>query len=273
MLIDSSINDFYNQSSEDTRLLTGLGPLEFLRNKQLICRYLSSTSSVIADVGGGTGHYAAWLAALGHQVILIDPVSRHIQQAEKRSKKSKRTFKCLIGEARQLPVEANSVDLVILHGPLYHLQEHSERVAALKEARRILKTGGTVIGFAITHAASTLAALQNGMLHHQEIYQMCRQELESGAHEPPSAFPGMLAQAFFHRPEQLIQEFESSGFKSLGLYAVEGIAWMDAKYFESWATPEKQRRLLELVAATEADPALLCLSPHMMLAAEIDYEL
>jgi ubiquinone/menaquinone biosynthesis C-methylase UbiE len=268
MLIDSSINDFYTQSAEDTRLQTGLGPLEFLRNK----RYLPEAPAVIADIGGGTGHYAGWLAGMGHQVILVDPVSKHIQQAEKRSRRSKKAFKCIAAEARNLPIEANSIDVVILHGPLYHLQEPSQRLAALKEAGRILKTGGTVIGFAITYAASTLAALQNGMFHQPDILQMCRQELQNGEHEPPAAFPGMLAQAFFHRPDQLILEFEEAGFTKSGLHAVEGLAWLDANFFKSWASPDKRQQLLELVSATESDPELLCFSPHIMIAAEIDYD-
>ena len=95
MLIDPSINDFYIQSAEETRLQTGLGPLEFLRNKQLINRYLPGKPAVIADIGGGTGHYASWLADMDHEVILVDPVSRHIEQAKKRSRKSKRAFKCV----------------------------------------------------------------------------------------------------------------------------------------------------------------------------------
>jgi hypothetical protein len=81
----------------------------------------------------------------------------------------------------------------------------------------------------------------------------------------------MLAQAFFHRPEQLIHEFEEAGFKKIGLHAVEGLAWLDGRFFESWANPEKRQRLLDLVEATESNPEMLCLSPHMMLAAEVDY--
>lgn len=144
MLIDSEISDFYTQSSEDSRLKLGLGPLEFERNKDLISRYLPSSGGVIADIGGGTGHYAQWLTTLGHKVILVDPVPKHIQQAEKRAKNSKNSFRCILGEARQLPLDNHSADVVILHGPLYHLQDQGERIAALKEARRILKIGGIV---------------------------------------------------------------------------------------------------------------------------------
>nr|WP_197718668.1 class I SAM-dependent methyltransferase [Pedobacter schmidteae] len=269
-LIDSKIDSFYTQSSEDTRLKTGLGPLEFERNKELISRYLPSGKATIADVGGGTGHYAAWLSGLGHKVMLIDPVSKHIQQAEKRAKKIKNAFDCQIGEARNLPFAAQSFDLVILHGPLYHLLEQSERIAAIKEACRVLKPRGIILGFAITHAASTLAAFQNGFIHQPDIFKMCVEELSSGEHHAPSSFPGILAQAYFHKPSTLINEFQLCGLSILNLLAVEGMGWMDKSFFESWSTPEKRKRLNELLALTESDRDLLCFSPHMMIAAEVN---
>lgn len=265
--IDSSIVNFYSQSAEDLRLQMGLGPLEFERNKDLISRYLPSHKGYIADIGGGTGHYSQWLAAMGHDVLLVDPVPKHIQQAEKRAR-SKHPFKCVLGEARKLPMNDNTADVVILHGPLYHLQEEEERIASLAEARRVLKPGGFVLGFAITHAASTLAALQTGMLYEPDIFAMCKSELKSGYHNPPERFPEMLAMAYYHRPSVLRQEFEAAGLKPVGLFAVEGMAWMDGKFFETWSHPEKRKRLLELISITESDPELLCMSPHMMLAAE-----
>lgn len=270
-LIDPEINNFYTSSSEASRLTTGLGPLEFERNKDLISRYLPLCKCTVADIGGGPGHYADWLAGLGHRVILADPVLKHIQQAEKRSKKSKFPFQCLIAEARALPLEDHCADVVILHGPLYHLQDQSDRLAALKEAQRILRIGGVVLGFAITHAASTLAAFQNGMIYEDGIFPMCREELMSGIHHPPLTYPGMLAPAFFYRPSALVREFEMAGFTPLEVLAVEGMVWLDKKYFESWSSPFKKQRMLELLKITETDPELLGLSPHIMLAAELDY--
>lgn len=64
-LIDPSIDAFYSQSGEDTRLTIGLGPLEFERNKELILRYLPAGKCMVADIGGGAGHYAQWLASPG----------------------------------------------------------------------------------------------------------------------------------------------------------------------------------------------------------------
>ncbi|MCD9018897.1 class I SAM-dependent methyltransferase [Parachryseolinea silvisoli] len=268
-LIDNAILDFYTQSSEDTRLQVGLGPLELERNKALIARHLPDYPCRIADVGGGTGHYARWLSSLGHAVTLIDPVPRHVDLARRKAAHARRTFACVLGEARRLPLPKGAVDVVMLHGPLYHLQDAEDRQRALYEAQRVLRVGGVVLGFAITHAASVLAALQTGMIHDPDVFRMCLQSLANGEHYPPPGMPGVLPRSFFHRPAGLREEFEMAGFTVEEVVAVEGIAWLDQRYFESWAHPEKRQRLLELVRRTEADPDLLALSPHIMLAAGV----
>ena len=75
-LINPEIESFYAQTSEENRLDLGLGPLEFERNKELIQKYLPKKKGVIIDVGGGPGVYAEWLASLGYEVHLFDPVEK-----------------------------------------------------------------------------------------------------------------------------------------------------------------------------------------------------
>ncbi|NML56852.1 class I SAM-dependent methyltransferase [Chryseobacterium cheonjiense] len=265
--IDSSIDQFYTQSQEELRLSTGLGPLEFERNKILISRYLTP-SAKIADIGGGPGHYAQWLAGLGHDVTLIDPVKKHINQAKKRS--GKNFFRCIQGEARHLALDDASQDLIIMHGPLYHLQHEDERIAALREAGRKLKKDGIILGFAITHSASAVAALHSGLIYHHDILAMCTEELSSGIHEPPSEFPFMLPAGFYHRPSELLTEFSLAGFETIEMVPVEGLAWLDGSFFESWADPVKRSQLLRLIQITEKDRELLCFSPHIMVAAKLN---
>src|SRR5476649_1018832 len=133
-LINPDIDNLYAQTSEEDRLQLGLGPLEFERNKDLIQRYLPK-KGVIIDVGGGPGVYSEWLAGLGHQVYLVDPVEKHIKQANKRSAKAKKPFKSLLGESQKLDFADNFADVVIMHGPLYHLQLKEERIKAIAEAK------------------------------------------------------------------------------------------------------------------------------------------
>jgi ubiquinone/menaquinone biosynthesis C-methylase UbiE len=265
-LISTEIENFYTQTSEEARLQLGLGPLEFERNKDLIQRHLPASKGVILDVGGGPGAYAEWLSGLGYTVHLIDPVPKHIRQATKRANNLKKPFKATLGEARQLNFADESVDVVILHGPLYHLQNRPDRIKAIEEAKRVVKKNGVIVGFAINYAASTIAGLLNGFIHEPGFIEMCKQELLTGIHTPPKTMPGSLAEAYYHRPSQLIEEFKETGLEFINIYAVEGIIWLDKKYFESRADAKKKQAIMDVLAITENDQALLALSPHMMIA-------
>ena len=266
-MIDPEINDFYEETSESDRLQYGLGPLEFERNKELILRYIQKNSSTIIDLGGGPGVYASWLADLGHSVILIDPVKKHIEQAKKISKSQENQFECLLGEASKIDCPDNSADLIILHGPLYHLQDAEDRQNALRECHRKLKPGGLIMAWAITHTASTLVAMIQGMLNTDEIYEMCIEELNSGIHEAPDSMPGVLAKAFYHRPGQLKEEIQEADFLNISILPVEGLIWLDKNYFSTRANPEDKKRMMALLEKTETDPDLLALSPHIVAIA------
>ena len=264
MLISKQLEEFYKNAAEEKRLTYGLGPLELERNQELIVRFLAEKGGTVLDIGGGPGVYSEWLAGLGYKVFLVDPVGKHVQQAQKRSAKLKKPFKAILGEARSLGFEDRSADLIILHGPLYHLQERAERIAALKESYRVLKPGGALLGFAINHSISTLTGLLNGMIHDAQFYQMCISELSTGIHNAPAAWPGILSEAYFHKSEQLVAEVQEAGFTGTQLFAVEGMIWLDSKYFESRTDTAKKEKMMGLLRQTEQDEALLAFSPHMM---------
>ncbi len=266
-LIDSHIDRFYSTASEETRLQTGLGPLEFERNKALILKYLPKKTSVILDIGGGPGLYAAWLSELGHAVHLVDPVKKHIAQAGKRAAGLKNPFTVMLAEAQYLSFPDNGADVVILHGPLYHLQQKQERLKAIMEAKRTLKKGGYVLGFAINRSASTVACLLNGLIHNTAFFEMCCEELISGRHNPPAKWPGVLPKAYVHSPAGLQNEFEEAGLECVALTAVEGCVWLDKDYFQSRSVPGKRKALDALLQLTEHDLSLLAFSPHIMIAA------
>jgi len=267
-LINSNIERFYTYASEETRLDTGMGIFEFERVKSLIDRYLPSISSIVLDIGGGTGKYSAWMAQKGHTVHLIEPVNKHLYLAKNRSQKLKNPFIIQPGEAQKLSFPDNYADVVILHGPLYHLQKKDDRERAIREAKRVVKKGGQVLGFGINHSASTLAGLLNGCIHKESFFQMCREELTTGLHNPPDEFPWLLAEAFYHTPQKLKDEFLEAGLQYINTYAVEGLIWLDANYFTHMEHKRRRNTLMELLKITENDPSLLALSPHIMVAAK-----
>ena len=265
-LISKELEDFYNNASEETRLEKGMGIFEFERIKELITEHISTPNATIIDVGGGTGKYAEWLTKNNHDVHLIDPVLKHIKLAKKRANKLKKPFSVAIGEAKKLPFEDHFADLVILHGPLYHLQNEVDRITAIIEAKRVLKKGGIILGFAINATASTLVGLMNGMIHTNSFFDMCKQELTSGIHNAPKDFPFLLADAFYHKPEGLKKEFLEQDLTLINLFAVEGMGWLDHEYFTNMIDQKKSKTLKTLQILTQNDEYLLPFSPHMMIA-------
>ncbi|MEO6903382.1 MAG: class I SAM-dependent methyltransferase [Bacteroidia bacterium] len=265
-LISREIEVFYNKASEETRLEKGIGVFEFERIKSLIEKYISSPSSKIIDVGGGTGKYSEWLAKKGHQVHLVDPVLKHIKIAQIRANKLKNKYAVHLGESRNLKFPNNFADIIILHGPLYHLQQREDRALTIIEAKRVLKNGGIILGFAINYTASTLVGLLNGLLHKKTFFEMCKNELTTGMHNPPSDFPWLLAEAYYHKPEEFKSEFIEHELIYINTYAVEGMAWLDKDYFANMQNDKKKNTLMELIQLTQNDPFLLSLSPHMMIA-------
>jgi len=146
----------YGQVSEEGRLSMGYGPLELARTQELIGRHLPAPPAVVLDVGGAAGVYSCWLASLGYEVHLIDPVPKHVEQAREASaRQSAHPVASLrVGDARHLPGADSSVDAVLLMGPLYHLTEPQDRMRALLEARRVLRPRGLLLGAAICRFAT-----------------------------------------------------------------------------------------------------------------------
>lgn len=267
-LLNIEIDLFYSMGLEESRLKTGLGPLEYERNQELISRYILKQQAVIVDVGGGPGIYSEWLANLGHIVYLVDPVLKHITQAKKRSARLKNPFHCTLGEAQQLDIRNDFADVVILHGPLYHLPLKENRANAIREAKRILKKGGIILGFGINFTAFTLVGLLNGCIHDPDFFNMCKEELTTGFHQPPANWPGLLPVAYFHKQEEFQKEFEAEGLSCLALLPVEGFIWLDKTYFESRTNPRRNKNMMELLQLMEKEKSLLAMSPHIMIAVQ-----
>ena len=130
--IDPRVRRRYELVDEDDRLWRpGLGDLVRLRTWDIFDRLLPGRGR-IADIGGGPGTPAAYLARRGHDVVLLDPLPRHVQAATARCVSQPRApFRVEQAEARRLPLAGGSIDAALVMGPLDHLVEPDQRLAAL----------------------------------------------------------------------------------------------------------------------------------------------
>ena len=260
---------FYARGLERDRLAEGQGALEFTRTQGLLERYLPAPPAVVADVGGGPGRYALWLAERGYRVHLIDPVPLHVEQA--RSAAGGRPGAALaaaeVGDARALRLADASADAVLLLGPLYHLPERVDRLQALAEARRVCRHGGVIIAAAITRFASTLDGLRGGYLEDPAFAAVAAADLRHGRHRNPTGEPAYFTTAYFHRPEDLASECAAVGLAHEATLAVEGAAWLLPDLDARLADERRRAVLLAALAALEAEPTLLGVSAHLITVA------
>lgn len=262
------VYEFYNNGAEIGRLERGLGIVEFYRTKEIIERYLDG-SMVIYDVGGGIGKYSEWLASLGHKVSLIELAPAAVDYAKEHMTVP---YEAMTGDARKIDKPDNSADMVILMGPLYHLQNREDRMLTLSEAKRVLKDCGILIAAGISKFSSATWALSvygNGVdFIDDEIYMnMIRREMKNGEHIRPKEYPYVISNAYFHTIDGLRDEITEAGFKVKESSAVEGCSWITPDIAEKWKDAGRRDRLLEIIRITEHEETMMGISPHFIVIA------
>jgi ubiquinone/menaquinone biosynthesis C-methylase UbiE len=265
-MLSDDIRAYYEAGQEQTRLTGGVS-IEFTRTQELILRHVPPAPAVIYDIGGGTGPYAFWLAELGYSVHLRDKMPLHIEQARQRMALHHALASLAVGDARKVDLPDESAELVLLLGPLYHLTEREDRVQALREAYRLLRLGGIVLGAGISRYASVLDGMNRGFLDDPVFREIVRTDLATGQHRNPDHRQlHYFTTAYFHQPAELRQEAQDGGFDETILYAVEGPLWLAQAAQERWNDPVLREHYLEAMRWIECDSALIAVSAHLLVA-------
>ena len=266
--LDPAIGAYYTHASEETRLELGPFQLEALRTRELILRHAPSPPANVVDVGGAAGAYAFWLAERGFSVRLIDAVPNLVEIANARNKDAPHPLtSCTVGDARAIPENDASADMVLLLGPLYHLLDAEDRRIALAETRRVLRDGGVLIAAGISRWASALDGLSRDLLGDPAFARIVEGDLRDGRHYNPTDRLDYFTTAYFHRPEELRREVSDAGFDVEGLYGVEGPGWILPDFMDRWSDERRRDDLIRLARLLESEPAMLGASAHLIVAA------
>ena len=131
---------YYNKFNEDKRLNTKHGQVEYLTAIKYIETYIKDMNNPrILDVGAGTGKYSLYFSK--YDVSAVELVKHNLRVIQKKSDK----IHAYLGNALDLSqFDDNSFDIVLLFGPMYHLISYEDKLKALLEAKRVLKSNGYI---------------------------------------------------------------------------------------------------------------------------------
>ncbi|MDR1030121.1 MAG: class I SAM-dependent methyltransferase [Treponema sp.] len=260
---NNRVLQYYENANEDERILRH--PIEFIRTKEIISRYLPEKQIKILDTCGASGHYAYWLAEKGHEVHLMDLSPKHIITAKNNRQKYKASLASIkIGDARSLEYENESFNMVLLMGALYHLQEKSDRILCLKEANRILKPGGIGIFAYISRCAIILDGFRKDYVNDPAEKELIDIDFLNGKHDSKLDKVGYFPNKYLHSTQEIYDELLSTTYCDITIYGIEGFSELidQRKYLED---DTKLKTLLHYLRLIEQDKEIMGISDHKLV--------
>lgn len=108
---------------------------------------VAKRSSLIVDLGCGSGRNSIAAIKEGCEVIGVDLSREMLKLTSTKAKKIKRNYMLhtLNCDLSHLAIKSNSIDSAICLATLHHIPTFKERVKALKEISRILKPKGKLV--------------------------------------------------------------------------------------------------------------------------------
>ena len=156
------VSEIYKLFKEDVRLnRSKAARVEFLTTVHYIEKYLKAGNKIL-DLGAGAGEYSLHFAGEGYDITAVELAQVNIESFKK---KIEPNMKIDLRQGNALDLsefEEESFDIVLLFGPLYHLENDIDRQTCIKEAMRVCKADGTIF----------FAFISNDMVILTEFYYM-----------------------------------------------------------------------------------------------------
>lgn len=162
-----ALKNFYESHDEHARLGSQHGSVEFLTTVHYIEKYLKPGMTVL-EIGAGTGRYSHYFAQRGYDVTAVELMECNVEIFKQNTKEGE-NVSISQGDAIDLfGFASDTYDVTLLLGPMYHLYTDEDKQAALAEAVRVTRPGGTVF---VAYCNSDMT-----------VYQFCF--ARGGIHDP-----------------------------------------------------------------------------------------
>jgi SAM-dependent methyltransferase len=257
--------EYYANYDEEMRLLShNITRIEFDTTLRALAPYIHSAHT-LTELGAATGRYSLHYAQQGMAVTAVELVPELVAQLKANTKRMSLGVSVYEANATDVHfIESGSQDMVLILGPLYHIQSESGRQAVLKEANRVLKPNGIVAIAYISRffVAGLLAKMSNTLVLPQVLNELS----EHGLVTSPDVDP-FFRTGYFATPAEIESLAIQSGFSVENHIATDGYVRFIGKEINQLSEPQYQA-WFNYHFSTCAEPSLLGSSNHGLVIAK-----
>lgn len=166
--MQNEVIEYYNNYDEKGRLQRdNAHKIEYLTTIHFFNKLFMSNSKIL-DVCAGTGVYSFYLAEKGHSVTACDLVAHNVDIIRESENACKLDGIQICNALDLSCFKAESFDIVLCMGALYHLRSEEEKNMAVRECSRVLKSGGLLVLSYINKFAPIIMHIDDGLTNMDE---------------------------------------------------------------------------------------------------------
>ena len=255
---------YYSTFNEEQRLTAqNITRIEFDTTVHELSHFIKPSQS-LTELGAATGRYSLLYAQQGLKVTAVELVPELVSQLKANAEKIEVDISIHEANAAEVGfIPDCSQDIVLILGPLYHIQNIDEREAVIREAKRILKADGIVAIAYISRffIAGLLAKISSSLVAVDVLNELYETGIVS-----TTDVDAFFRTGYFATPDEMETLAVSEGFKIIKHIATDG----SVRYISdeiNQLTEQQYQAWLQHHFKTCAESSLLGSSNHGLVIA------
>ena len=132
------------------------------------------------------------------------------------------------------------------------------------EAKRVLRKGGVLVCEAISRYASTVDGFIEGLGTDPDFFEILTRDLKTGYHRDTSKIQRYFTDAYFHFPQELVDELVEAKLEFTDLISVEAFGYLVPDLGAKLEDEGFRSNLLSTICLVERNRDIMGISSHFM---------